>query len=256
LGFLSRVRETEAELPIIPLGVNTDARTSFIYLFFWLGFELRALRLQSKSHTSSPFCSGYFGDEVSRTICPEWPQTAILLISASQVAGITGANHRARLHPSIAGAQRCPRGAGHCVSVAAARSLRGPLPWVAHSSEARTGPRLPVLHGETGSPHTGVDSSAPQPAGGALRCTGVGKRLESGPPQAQAQRPSPARACRSRDRTGGCEEPCPSADVLWTPGLGGDARADRTQRRPLPFFPDPPPGPSPGQRFGRARQGL
>jgi hypothetical protein len=41
----------------------------FIYLFFFfflvgLGFELRALQLQSRrclNHTSSPFCSGYFG---------------------------------------------------------------------------------------------------------------------------------------------------------------------------------------------------
>jgi hypothetical protein len=32
-------------------------------------------------------------DEVSWTICPGWPQTAILLISASQVARITGMGH-------------------------------------------------------------------------------------------------------------------------------------------------------------------
>jgi hypothetical protein len=25
------------------------------------------------SHISSPFCSGYLGDGVSRTICPGWP---------------------------------------------------------------------------------------------------------------------------------------------------------------------------------------
>jgi hypothetical protein len=41
-------------------------------------------------HTSSPFSSGYFGYEVSRTICPGWPQTVILPpISASQVASMS-----------------------------------------------------------------------------------------------------------------------------------------------------------------------
>jgi hypothetical protein len=42
------------------------------------------------SHTSSAFCSGYFGDGVSWTICLGWPCTEILLISASQVARIIG----------------------------------------------------------------------------------------------------------------------------------------------------------------------
>jgi hypothetical protein len=49
------------------------------------------------SHTSSPFCSGCFGDGVLRTICSGWPQTAILLIlriSASQVARIIGMSHK------------------------------------------------------------------------------------------------------------------------------------------------------------------
>jgi hypothetical protein len=44
------------------------------------------------SHFSSPFCSGYFGDGVLQT--PRWPQTAILPISASQVARITGVSHQ------------------------------------------------------------------------------------------------------------------------------------------------------------------
>jgi hypothetical protein len=38
------------------------------------------------SHTSSPFCSSYFGNGIWQTICPGWPQTIILPISASQVA--------------------------------------------------------------------------------------------------------------------------------------------------------------------------
>jgi hypothetical protein len=50
------------------------------------------------SHTSSPFCSGYFGDGgVSHTICLGWLQTAILLISASQIARITGLTTNAQL---------------------------------------------------------------------------------------------------------------------------------------------------------------
>jgi hypothetical protein len=44
-------------------------------------------------HTSSPFCSGYFGDRVSQNICLVWSQVAILLISLSQVAMITGVSH-------------------------------------------------------------------------------------------------------------------------------------------------------------------
>jgi hypothetical protein len=42
------------------------------------------------SHTSSPFCSGDFGDGFSQTVLLGWPRTTILLISASQVARITG----------------------------------------------------------------------------------------------------------------------------------------------------------------------
>jgi hypothetical protein len=35
-----------------------------------------------------------FGDRVSQTICPGWPQTSYLQISASQVARITGLRHQ------------------------------------------------------------------------------------------------------------------------------------------------------------------
>jgi hypothetical protein len=59
-----------------------------------LGFELRADHL---SHTSSPFCSGYFGDVTSRTICPGWPWISKLPISASQVTRITGVSHQCQL---------------------------------------------------------------------------------------------------------------------------------------------------------------
>jgi hypothetical protein len=45
-------------------------------------------------HASSTFYSGYFGNGVSSVICLGWPQSAILLISSSQVARITGMSHR------------------------------------------------------------------------------------------------------------------------------------------------------------------
>jgi hypothetical protein len=52
----------------------------------WIqGFVLAKQVFYCLSHTFSPFCPGYFGDGVSG-----WPQTMILLISASQVARITG----------------------------------------------------------------------------------------------------------------------------------------------------------------------
>jgi hypothetical protein len=40
------------------------------------------------------FCFGYFQDRVSRTIFLGWIRTVILLISASQVARITGVSHQ------------------------------------------------------------------------------------------------------------------------------------------------------------------
>jgi hypothetical protein len=90
------------------------------------------------SHPSSPFCFGDFGsrvlhlclhwlglqfsyvyflhnwdgkcippcpvidwDGMSLIFCPGWPQNSILQISASQIAGITGANYHTKPHPSI-----------------------------------------------------------------------------------------------------------------------------------------------------------
>jgi hypothetical protein len=57
-------------------------------------FALTKQTFYSLSHTSSPFCSGYFGDGISWTICPGWLQTMILLISASQVSRIIGMSHQ------------------------------------------------------------------------------------------------------------------------------------------------------------------
>jgi hypothetical protein len=87
--------------------------TSFIYMLlifyfclsFWgvgLDFELRTSFLQSRCSNTWAilpvyFCSGYFGDGLLRTVCPGCPKTTILLISASQVARITGMSHQ---HPA------------------------------------------------------------------------------------------------------------------------------------------------------------
>jgi hypothetical protein len=67
---------------------------------FWVFFETRVWTqdlvfakwvLCHLSHSSSPFCSGYFGDVISQTICNDWSQTVILQISVSHVARTTGA---------------------------------------------------------------------------------------------------------------------------------------------------------------------
>jgi hypothetical protein len=63
--------------------------TLVIYLFILLvlGFELRASYLiYCPSHSANPFLCWYFWDRVSKTICPGWLQTMILLISASWIA--------------------------------------------------------------------------------------------------------------------------------------------------------------------------
>jgi hypothetical protein len=65
-----------------------------------MGMELRVWTqlLYHLSHTSSPVCSGYFGDGgISQTICPGWPRTAILQILVSQITRIIGVSHQ---HPA------------------------------------------------------------------------------------------------------------------------------------------------------------
>jgi hypothetical protein len=75
-------------------------RATICFSFFklvGLGFEYRVSRLQSGAlpfgQRLSPFYSGYFGDDVSWTICPVWPWTVILPISVSQIARITCVSH-------------------------------------------------------------------------------------------------------------------------------------------------------------------
>jgi hypothetical protein len=69
----------------------------FLHLFFLavLEFELSASCLLGRHSTTwatlpenTIFCVGYFQDRVLWTLCPGWPQTMILLISASWVTRI------------------------------------------------------------------------------------------------------------------------------------------------------------------------
>jgi hypothetical protein len=64
--------------------------------FFISGTGFSNQALYYLSHTSSPFCSGYFGDGGLANYLG-WPRTLILLILASQIARIIHVSH---LHPA------------------------------------------------------------------------------------------------------------------------------------------------------------
>jgi hypothetical protein len=81
-----------AEVPICHSPWNLPV--AHIEGFWTQGFVLAKQALCSSSHTSSSFCSGYFGNGMSWTICSGWPWATILLISASQVARIIGVSHQ------------------------------------------------------------------------------------------------------------------------------------------------------------------
>jgi hypothetical protein len=78
------------------LGLQESTTTSFFgRTGVWTqGFMFANQALYCLSLNFSPFCSSYFGDGVSRTLCLGWPQTAIIPISAYQVAGITDLSHQ------------------------------------------------------------------------------------------------------------------------------------------------------------------
>jgi hypothetical protein len=85
---------------LISFYVNYIVEKYYDYFFFWqhLCFELRASALLGRCSTTwatppALFCAGYFQDRVMWTICLSWLLTEILLISASQVARITGMTH-------------------------------------------------------------------------------------------------------------------------------------------------------------------
>jgi hypothetical protein len=71
----------------------------YFVVFVGLRFELKALHFilpkqvhYCLSHISSPFCSGYFTDEVFQTVCSGCSWTSIFQIS--QEARITGMSHQ------------------------------------------------------------------------------------------------------------------------------------------------------------------
>jgi hypothetical protein len=71
---------------------------SFLFLVV-LGLQLRGFCLLSRRSAtwatpSALFSLRYFQHRVLKLFCLRWPQTSILLISASQVAGITDMSHR------------------------------------------------------------------------------------------------------------------------------------------------------------------
>jgi hypothetical protein len=74
---------------------------------FWWDWSLNSGFCTWKAGTllleprSSPLYSGYFGHGVSHTICLGWPQTALFLISASQVARMTGMSRHTWLASSF-----------------------------------------------------------------------------------------------------------------------------------------------------------
>jgi hypothetical protein len=71
--------------------IHTSLSLATATTSFFLGIELMTYTLSDS--TSTFFCDAFFQDKVSRTVCPGWLRTFILLISASQVARITGVSH-------------------------------------------------------------------------------------------------------------------------------------------------------------------
>jgi hypothetical protein len=71
---------------------------SLFFFFLTLGFEFRVSHLLDRhsthmSHSTSPTSWVFLRQGL--TFCPGWPQTSILLLSASQVARITSVSHGA-----------------------------------------------------------------------------------------------------------------------------------------------------------------
>jgi hypothetical protein len=88
LYWLSRSSTTWATPPALS---TTPLPSFFSSLFFSTGAWTQDLYLEPLQQ--SFFCNRVFQDRVLRIICPGWLRTAILLISASRVARITGVSH-------------------------------------------------------------------------------------------------------------------------------------------------------------------
>jgi hypothetical protein len=85
-GIKGMYHHTQLDSKDILYFYNNNEQDCFIRLFLGGGLVLTKQALYCLSHTSSSFCSGYFGDGVSPSICCPW--TMALLSSASQVARI------------------------------------------------------------------------------------------------------------------------------------------------------------------------
>jgi hypothetical protein len=98
-------------LLLIPFSFLIVSHLLFLCVWDWsLNSEIHACKLSALplepnfkpillyplSQTSSPFCSGYFGDGVSQDC---WPRTAVFPISAFQVARITSMSYRCPASP-------------------------------------------------------------------------------------------------------------------------------------------------------------
>jgi hypothetical protein len=92
---ISLARKLRAKLFNIKHLLCSWSQSSFSLIVFSLYYFFSGTRIWTQvfilakqalypwSHSSSSFCSGYFGDGVLGTICPGWPQIKILPISAS-----------------------------------------------------------------------------------------------------------------------------------------------------------------------------
>jgi hypothetical protein len=81
--------------------VSAVLNSVFFFFFFFgeTGVWTQGFTLANPTTWVAPpvYCPGYSGDEIWSAICLDCPWTIILLISASQVARITGMSHCAQL---------------------------------------------------------------------------------------------------------------------------------------------------------------
>jgi hypothetical protein len=68
---------------------------NFFLFFFFFFLQYQGLNSGPAPWATPPAlsCDEFFQDRVLRTICPDWLRAAILLISASWVAGTTDVSH-------------------------------------------------------------------------------------------------------------------------------------------------------------------
>jgi hypothetical protein len=91
---------TVTELVQIPPVTHYHSNFFSFFIFFFCWIHVAKQALCQFSHNSNPFCSGYFGDRISGTICLNWPWTVVLLTSASHLARII-------CKPSVSNYSKC-----------------------------------------------------------------------------------------------------------------------------------------------------